>query len=328
MIEGHGDDLHHFNGLIVSNFSSNVPNGVDHSALLAHLSDCQAVISSYPEPEPYSLQALIAEYEHVTPESVLVTNGATEAIYLIASLYRSHTSRIITPTFREYEDACRISGHTILTSSDLSDRNFDLLWVCCPNNPTGNVPWPPVFKPSLLTVIDASYSAFSTVPIPSAADIVSTPATLMINSLTKRFAVPGLRIGYVVGHKSLIDKLRAIRMPWSVNGIAIEAAKWLILNKHLYPLDCKSLNREAIRVSKELAAIGIETMPTVCNFLTARLPRDLSAKHLKDTLATRFGLLIRDASNFTGLTPSHFRIAVQSPQEDNALISAIASIIC
>ena len=328
MIEGHGDDLHHFNGLIVSNFSSNVPNCFDHSALMAHLSDCQAVISSYPEPEPYSLQALIADYEHVAPDSVLVTNGATEAIYLIASLHRSHTSRIITPTFREYEDACKISGHTILTSSDLSDRNFDLLWVCCPNNPTGDLSWPPSWRPSLLTVIDASYSTFSTVPTPTAADIVSTPDTLMINSLTKRFAVPGLRIGYVVGHKSLIDKLRAIRMPWSVNGIAIEAARWLILNKHLYPLDPEALNREALRVSDEFNKLGIETLPTVCNFLTAKLPRNLSARHLKDTLATRFGLLIRDASNFTGLTPSHFRIAVQTPEEDDALISAIASIIC
>ncbi|MDE7470457.1 MAG: aminotransferase class I/II-fold pyridoxal phosphate-dependent enzyme [Paramuribaculum sp.] len=328
MIEGHGDDLYHFNGLISSNFSSNVPNGVDHSALIAHLSGCQAIISSYPEPEPYSLQALIADYEHVTPDSVLVTNGATEAIYLIASLYRSHTSRIITPTFREYEDACKINGHTILTSNNLHDQNFDLLWICCPNNPTGNVAWPTAFKPSRLTIIDASYSAFSTVPTPSASSVVNTTDTLMINSLTKRFAVPGLRVGYVVGHKSLIDKLRAIRMPWSVNGIAIEAAKWLILNKNLYPLDCKALNEEALRVSEEFNAIGIETMPTFCNFLTAKLPHGLSAKQLKDTLASRFGLLIRDASNFTGLTPSHFRIAVQSPEEDNNLISAIASTIC
>lgn len=87
MIEGHGDDSYKFERPITANFSSNVYNRVDLSGLQAHLCSCISGISSYPEPEPYTLEGRLAEKYHLTATSVCVTNGATEAIYLIAQTF-------------------------------------------------------------------------------------------------------------------------------------------------------------------------------------------------------------------------------------------------
>lgn len=87
MIEGHGDDLYKYGKKIVSNFSSNVYNRIDHSGLYQRLNERLSTICSYPEPMPYSLESEIARRYSLTPRQVCVTNGATEAIYLIAQVF-------------------------------------------------------------------------------------------------------------------------------------------------------------------------------------------------------------------------------------------------
>lgn len=114
MIEGHGDDIYKY-GDIRMNFSSNIYSHADLSGLYGHLKEHLHLISSYPEPQPYKLRNCLAERHGVEPESVLVTNGATEAIYLIAQAFRNgvqNTGRtpsfyVKNPTFSEYEDAMR-----------------------------------------------------------------------------------------------------------------------------------------------------------------------------------------------------------------------------
>ncbi|GAE15013.1 L-threonine 3-O-phosphate decarboxylase [Bacteroides pyogenes JCM 6292] len=113
MIQGHGDDLYKYAGRIVSNFSSNVYNRVDHSGLYRRLSERLEVTTAYPEPEPYSLEEKIARKYGLSAAEVCVTNGATEAIYLIAQTFRSQTSAVLMPTFSEYADACRLHGHRV-----------------------------------------------------------------------------------------------------------------------------------------------------------------------------------------------------------------------
>ena len=88
MIEGHGDDAYKYKRPIEVNFSSNVYGRVDLSGLQAHLCHHISGISSYPEPEPYTLEGRLAEKHHLPSASVCVTNGATEAIYLIAQTFR------------------------------------------------------------------------------------------------------------------------------------------------------------------------------------------------------------------------------------------------
>lgn len=83
MIEGHGDDAYKYADIRI-NFSSNVYNHADHEGLYRHLYERMACIRTYPEPQPYSLEKALSERLHLSSEEVCVTNGATEAIYLIA----------------------------------------------------------------------------------------------------------------------------------------------------------------------------------------------------------------------------------------------------
>ena len=147
MIEGHGDDSYKYQRPIEVNFSSNVYGRVDLSGLREHLCRRISGISSYPEPEPYTLEGRLAEKHHLPPASVCVTNGATEAIYLIAQTFRGTNTAIFQPTFSEYADACRMHGHRVTsmyklpTAEDnyLLPPDIRMFWLCNPNNPTGAV---------------------------------------------------------------------------------------------------------------------------------------------------------------------------------------------
>ena len=140
MIEGHGDDAYKYEAIKI-NFSSNVYNHVDHSGLHQHLFRQMESIRTYPEPEPYSLEKVLAGQLRLSAKEVCVTNGATEAIYLIAQTFRNHTSAIFMPTFSEYADACRLHGHKVVSIYNLKDlpAGVRLVWLCNPNNPTGEV---------------------------------------------------------------------------------------------------------------------------------------------------------------------------------------------
>ena len=111
-------------------------------------------------------------------------------------------------------------------------------------------------------------------------------------------------------------------MPWSVNSLAIEAAHYLLDHREKYHIDCRSLHEEAKRLREALKEMGLTAEPTDCNFMLASLPAG-RACDLKEWLVEKHGILIRDASNFEGLGEGHFRIAAQSPEENDSLINAL-----
>lgn len=331
MINGHGDDIYAYPG-ITSNFSSNVPGGVNHDGLNRYLYENLSCIRSYPEPEPRSLERELASFHGVMPENVCATNGATEAIYLIAQAYRNSTSVILAPTFSEYADACRLHLHTVrsLFSPDTLPAEAALVWLCNPNNPTGEVidlrrlrKWIET-HPRHLFVIDQSYEAFTDKPLFSAKEAADYPNVLLLHSLTKRFAVPGLRIGYVTAHPLLIDKLRSNRMPWSVNALAIAAGHYLLHRAEGdYALDVSALLSERKRVAEALLSVGgMDVWESDTPYMLICL-RSGKAAALKEFLALNHGILIRDASNFEGLDERFFRIAVQTLEENDRLVNCI-----
>lgn len=337
MIEGHGDDSYKYSHPITANFSSNVYSKVDLSLLKAHL--CQRIegIGNYPEPEPYTLEARLAFRHNLPADAVCVTNGATEAIYLIAQTFRGTNTAILQPTFSEYADACRMHGHKVTSiyrlplakDGYLLPEDIRMLWLCNPNNPTGTV----VDKESLAElikhnpqvcfIIDQSYEYFTLCPLFTPAEAAAFPNVLLLHSMTKRYAVPGLRLGYVTGPSGLLARLRTHRMPWSVNQLAIEAGLHLLEHNVPNPLDVPAYLQEAARLRSALEALGgLEVWATETHFMLVRL-RFGKAAALKDYLAEKQGILIRDASNFDGLDEHFFRIATQTPEENDRLVKAI-----
>ena len=325
MIQGHGDDGYSYDGIRL-NFSSNIFAHADMQALKEHLCRRLDAISSYPEPDARAVAVTLAHKHGIAPECILVTNGATEAIYLIAQmLQREGFDRYMVqqPTFSEYADACRLYGMQPATKA--GERV--VRWVCNPNNPTGQVEEPLITHAFGMVVVDQSYEELTQKKLLSAADVVAQENIVQIHSLTKTYAVPGLRIGYVVAAKSVIGRLRLLLRPWSVNALAIEAAQWLIEHDAKAVGDVDGYLAEAQRLNRMLNDIPfVEATPTETNFMLARL-HGKTAAELKDYLARRHHILIRDASNFEGLTPYHFRVAAQLPAENDLLVDAIRSFV-
>ena len=344
MINGHGDDLHLF-GDISMNFSSNIFAHADLAPVMSHLAAHLDVIAHYPEPEARSLEAKIASQRDVSPEEVVVTNGAVDAIYTIADACRRlslDAHHIVQPTFAEYEDACRAAQLPVsqLTELDVADGAFagqgrlstrHALWLCNPNNPTGNVlsvdTLVSLAQTFRLMVIDQSYADYTTMPSLDAAKVVELGNVVSIHSMTKSCAIPGLRLGYVVAAAPLANLIRSRLRPWTVNALAIEAGHYM-LDHHFHAVPAlQPYLEEAQRLRRMLLALPhIDVLPTSTNFMLCHIATHTAAQ-LKTHLATREGMLIRDASNFKTLTPHHFRIAAQLPHENDALVAAIKRLV-
>lgn len=332
MIEGHGDDLYKYGKKIVSNFSSNVYNRIDHSGLYQRLNERLSTICSYPEPMPYSLESEIARRYSLTPRQVCVTNGATEAIYLIAQVFQGRISAVLGPTFSEYADACRVHRHKVkpFYSLDALPEDAELVWICNPNNPTGEVRNKEDLKalvdshPDKLFIFDQSYEYFTLKSLLGIKEAASFPNVILLHSMTKQYAIPGLRVGYFTASEGLTDDVRCRRMPWSVNSLAIEAAKYLLEEGDGISADIPQLLAERERLTNLLLATGmLEIWPTDTHYMLIKL-RMGKAAALKDFLAVNHGILIRDASNFEGLEERFFRIATQTPEENDKLVKAIS----
>ena len=145
---------------------------------------------------------------------------------------------------------------------------------------------------------------------------------LLLNSMTKDFGIPGLRLGFVTASRRLISLLRSHRMPWSVNSLAICAGMFLLKHHEDYSIDTAALCSERERVGRLIEELGIMTYPSDSNMLLCRLPES-DAATLKEFLVASHSILIRDASNFETLTPQHFRIAVQTREENDKLIKSL-----
>lgn len=331
MLNGHGDDIYRFDDIRI-NFSSNVYNHFDHEPLFAHLANKLDNVVAYPEPSPVTLEAELAMMLGLQSDEVSVCNGATEAIYLIAQTYRRSKSAVLMPTFSEYADACRLHEHDVCSfySLDQLPPRARLVWICNPNNPTGTV----IERDTLLElidnhsermfVLDQSYAPFTQKPLITPAEAAKRPNVIMLHSMTKEYAIPGLRLGYITAHKAVLNELRLQRMPWSVNQMAIDAGRYLLAHQGDYRLDLDALMSERSRVAEQLQKLGcIDVWQSDTHILLCKL-RIGKASALKDYLACEHHILIRDASNFQGLDSTFFRIAVQTPEENDMLIDAIA----
>ena len=332
MIYGHGDDTWRYGDAIKMNFSSNIYQKADLSELKAFLASRLDVIGHYPEPEPKELEGLIAEKLEIPANMVMVTNGANEAIYLIAQLYSGWTSIIPQPTYHEYADACKMFGHIISyeRTDDLEVLPQDrIYWLCNPDNPTGNVLLKVLLayvirkNPRFLYVIDESYADYTLQPRLQPKEMMDCFNVMFIRSMSKKYCVPGLRLGYVAASPIIIDRLRAIRQPWTVNALAIEAGKYLVEHDPQLLPDMNAYIAEAQRLKAGLEAIdGLMVMDTQTHYMLVNIDW-ANVLELKNWLVEHHGILIRDASNFHGLDDHCFRVAAQTPEENAALLNAI-----
>ncbi len=332
MLLGHGDDAYRHPDQVKANFSSNVvADDPSLAELQSYLHARTGCITSYPEACAESLTQRLAEAEQVAPENVLVTSGATAAIHLLAQAHRRRRSIVVVPTFSEYEDACRIHEHslTFARREELGgSTQADLLWLCNPNNPTGEMtPREDLLarvdrSPRCIHVVDTAYEAFTPVAGPRAVDAVGRGNLVLVKSMTKAFSIPGLRLGYVIAGARQIAELRAHAMPWAVNSLALEAGKFLLNRGYALPeARLRGLLARRLALQEALRVLpGFSVYPSDTHYFLFALARPASGE-LKAWLLREHGLLVRDASNFRGLDGRHVRVAALE-KRSNALLEA------
>lgn len=337
MINGHGNNLQDYGDKIRIDFSSNIAFNHRAHLIQSHLKECLHLITNYPDPNAKELTQLLAAHHGVSTSHVLITNGSAEAFYLIAHLFQGACTAICTPAFAEYEDACRLHNHRLHFHpiADFGLESFsayNTVWLGNPNNPDGSYLSRSVIdehcqsSPHTTFVIDEAYAHLCN-PLSASSQGHVFKNLITIHSLTKAFAIPGLRLGYIIAHPSLITRLTDMRPPWSVNTLALEGGVF-IMNHYddLHP-SVRELHDESLFLQQQISHLpGIRLIESSCNFFLCEL-ENMKAAMCKQVLAEQYGILIRDASNFRGLSDSHIRIAAQSSAENRVLVQALHKIL-
>lgn len=334
MRNGHGNDIYDFSRQIVADFSSNIPYRNRSAEIVAHLANHLPLIGNYPDPNARALTAQIATHHALSSDNILVTNGSAEAFYLLAHLFAEKRSTVLFPAFAEYEDACAVHKHRLsfMPLRELHpDSRFDsdTVWLGIPNNPDGFiVPYDTIqniciHNPHTRFIVDNAYGELCPQSPPIVPLHQRCENLISVHSLTKTFAIPGLRIGYVVADKTTISQLKQLQTPWSVNALALEAGSFIMNHYEQLLPDSKRLCAESENFQQQLSRIeNVEITPSHGNYFLARLRKGSTAQ-LKQYLIDNHGILIRNADNFRGLTPQHFRLSVQSEAHNRLLIEAV-----
>ena len=301
-------------------------------------------ILHYPDPEAKNITRKIAQYWGIKEENVLVGNGSIELIYLIVSTFKPKTTLIPIPTFSEYERAARCIKSKInflrlkeklrfeLPSAKINQA--DILFLCNPNNPTGNLiltDYRIIEKlPIKLVVIDEAFMDF--LPDEKKHTLVwkaqKNKRIIVLRTFTKFFALAGLRIGYLVAHQSIVNKLRQYKIPWSVNSFAQLAAELILADKEYIRKARQLIEQEKKFLFNELAKIKkLTPYPSAANFLLIKISDAKFTSSLLREKLIQNGILIRDCANFRGLNNKFIRVAVRSHNENLKLVEALKEAI-
>lgn len=335
MLFGHGDDFYNSPNEVKINFSSNVWHGANLDKLKEHLYSQFDKLTRYPEPDAATLKRLLARRYELSENRIVVTNGSITAFYLLAQAWKGAKSTIAVPSFAEYEDACRLHGHEMhffSTSDDLSELSLegqDFCWICNPNNPDGKL----IHRTELLAliaanrqtifIVDQAYVAFTTEELLKPGDVKAHENLVIVQSISKAYNIPGLRIGYLIASPAIVEKVEKYIIPWSVNAMALEASKYILIHPAQFTLPIRKWQRETAEFIYQLNKLdGLEVIPTSTTFFLVRLKKGTAAA-LKTHLLTEHGILIRDASNFRGLDETYFRLSTQTSSENAILTAAL-----
>ncbi|OVE73757.1 cobyric acid synthase CobQ [bacterium B17] len=298
-------------------------------------------IHHYPDIYAYKATTELAQAHDVEPENVILGNGSTELMSWVLQSIKPEKPAWIAPCYSGYEEVCKATGIEG-KSLDAIDENFsvvfdniekadiDLLFLASPNNPTGTIIEPLDIlslaqqRPDLWIIIDESFMDFVEDRSLTLIRKKLPKNIIIIKSLTKFFAIPGLRLGMAYTCSETSDLIRKSRLPWSVNAIAQQTALKLYHDKK-YIEASRSYARELrdYLIQNIEGLSGWKCIPSRSNYIAARLPDGSSAKVLQQHLLQQ-GILIRSCANFDGLGEQYIRLAVRPRAEVDKLISAIA----
>ena len=307
-----------------------------------------SALRDYPDREQRALRQVIADWHGVLPEAVLPGNGAAELFTWSArDAAAAGVSGLPEPGFADYHraldcwegDRCRLP----LSLNWLNnwpqcwpfqagpEQSFQVLWITNPHNPTGQL-WSraslePLLEHYPLVICDEAFLPL--VPAGEAQSLLplveTHPNLVVIRSLTKLFAIAGLRLGYAVASPDRLHRWQRWRDPWPVNGLALNAGCSLMADQSGMKRWLQSVHNwvdeEGRWFHQQLDHLdGVSPLPSSANYLL--LHADVSLVELRERVARR-GVLLRDCRSFQGLGENWLRIGLQDRRGNQRILRAL-----
>ena len=335
----------------IIDFSSSInPLGPPPTARRAFLKSFSE-ISRYPDEEGHELKAALTERHGVKADEVLLGNGSTQLIRLLCRALRPRKALVVVPAFSEYDNALKITGTEIqpyfllpehefrLPIQDFIDRwghDLQMVFLANPNSVTGRIvprkEMEEIIRIALnrrvFLVVDEAFMDFAE-PKSIKDCIQENPYLIVLRSLTKYYALPGLRIGYLLAQSRTVKLLGLHQEPWSVNGPAQRVALACLEDTTFGSKTSRWLERERTYLLNAIADLaGLRTFPSQVNFVLVRLEGvKTNALDLRRFLLQR-KTLIRACDTFLGLGRNYFRVAVRVRKDNTQLIRGIRDFSC
>jgi threonine-phosphate decarboxylase len=301
-------------------------------------------INVYPDPYATMLKERIAKTEQTSVDSILIGNGGSELITLVAQMLSGKKVVLVEPTFSEYEKACRAHKCEILYHQ-LVEPNFELnpthlrsslvdadaMFLCNPNNPTGiHYPTSTIIsiieeceKEHCLVILDEAFFDFlieyeSFIPY-----INRFPNLIIIRSMTKMFAIPGIRLGYLVASPAIVSELSELQSHWSTNTIALLAGEMCLQNESFIKETQEFICNERKRLFSFFKQEEFVVSSSKVNFYLLQDPLLKNQFALFEFLLHQ-GIIPRHSFNFPGLDGRWLRFAIKGYEENNQLMEVLA----
>lgn len=327
-------------------FSANVsPLGLP-AGVAAAITNALPTADRYPDPLCRELRAALAGAEGVPADWILCGNGAADLIFRLALAVRPRRALLPAPTFAEYEAALQTVGCAVQRVFLREENEFavteefidavtpetDIVFLCQPNNPTGQVT-PPALVERLVRrcaecgavlVVDECFLDF----LPdrdawTAKQLLrDTPQLIILKAFTKLYAMAGVRLGYALcSDATLLEKMRGAGQPWAVSSLA-QAAGLAALQETAYAGAVRALIAEQRpRMAAGLRALGLRVMDGQANYLLFRATPDFGEK------LRRRGAVVRSCANYPGLDAAWYRTAVRTAEENTRLLQIMGEIL-
>lgn len=327
-------------------FSANVsPLGLP-AGVAAAITNALPTADRYPDPLCRELRAALAGAEGVPADWILCGNGAADLIFRLALAVRPRRALLPAPTFAEYEAALQTVGCAVRRVFLREENEFavteefidavtpetDIVFLCQPNNPTGQVT-PPALVERLVRrcaecgavlVVDECFLDF----LPdrdawTAKQLLrDAPQLVILKAFTKLYAMAGVRLGYALcGDAALLEKMRGAGQPWAVSSLA-QAAGLAALQETAYAGAVRALIAEQRpRMAAGLRALGLRVMDGQANYLLFRATPDFGEK------LRRRGAVVRSCANYPGLDAAWYRTAVRTAEENTRLLQIMGEIL-
>lgn len=287
-------------------------------------------------PDDGAARAAAAARHGRAPEQALVTSGAAEAFPLLAGALRVRRAATVRPCFTAPESALRAAGVPVVPVLRDPDQDWaldpaavpedaDLVVLGNPNNPTGTLDDPErvaaLCRPGRVTLVDEAFADFVEDPTASLAGRDDLPGLVVVRSITKLWAVPGIRAGYLLAPHGLVRRLAAAQQPWPVSGPALAVLEMCCRDEAYRVRVAREVAAQRAHLAAALARLpGIRLWPSAANFLLLRVPDGPGI----DAALRRRGVAVRP-STFPSLSSDHLRVTVRARDRQRVLVDALTA---